>query len=281
VLAGPLAGRTAEVLPGVLRIDYDFSREGCGRDWRMREEKKNGHLTWLPVLGGEFQVRFDLSGEIGDVSLQALPVVGPGVDKAPAGLELTPEEVRREGKGLPAAAGGEKTARSVARIELGITGRDVFWGTPRFWGRCRLPDELLEATSAEDLQGWRPRLVLPAGAKAERARIECGFGAKVVKGMRKLRAQAGGVKLDQAQDVADPLLRAADLARVASSFRDVPAVAAQAELARVAALLKAGKLSDAQTAVRRFMEMYHDRTALTPRARELLEAIGKTESTRR
>jgi eukaryotic-like serine/threonine-protein kinase len=278
VMAGPFTGKVSEILPGALRIEYDFSRDSSRRDWRLARDEKLIRLTWSAVFSGEFRAEFGLAeeGAAGAV-LVLTPVTRPGTKQPPAPIRLEPGGPKQGGGELPAAAGSEKVARDVAKLELDIVGADVYWGTPRLWGRSKLPDGLLAALASGQVIGWRLALELPAdgGGSVSGAHIDCSFGEQRLESVRRMRAGAARVKLAAAMKVPEGWMREKDLARVADDYRDVPDVAAQAEVARVAALVESNKFREAADGIARLRAMYPLQTDLAPRLQELEEAIGK------
>jgi len=280
VLAGPFAGKVREILPGCLRIEYDFARDRSRRDWRLAKKEDQGlvRLNWSPVFSGEFSVDFELSGkDIARASLLLAPVTRPGTEKEPKAIALEAGGPLRGGAELFPAAESEKVKREVGKLELDLVGFALYWGTPTFWGRSRLPADLRDALASEKATGWRLALEMPAGldARVSGAKVFCCITEDRMGDMRDMRRQGARVRLSSAKKLPEAWMRAKDFARAASDYRDVPELAARAEVAHAAALVESGRVSEAAEALGRFKVLYSGETDLLPRVQELLDAIGK------
>lgn len=283
VTTGPLAGHVSELLPGFLRVEYDFGRAGAADDWAPPPD-----MQWLrDAAPGDLLVELQLQGEIGGLVLVLEPRVAAG-RRAPQPLRLAAAGPAVGEEILPALPGADRddadeaagdndndAAGAPGRMELSVRGDRLVWVTPVSSGRAPLPREILDGLTRREIEGWRLHVMLPPdGPRLTAAAVECGFSENARRSMSGARREAGRAALARAMALPEPWLQARDLDRVSEAFRDVPEVAAQAELARCRALYEERKGSEVRTAVGRLLALYGEIPEVAAAARGILEGMG-------
>ncbi len=280
VLGGPFSARVRETLPGCLRLDYDFSKAGSGRDWKITEKGQTARLSWLPVFPGNFRAAFEISGAAQKTALTITPVMRGGAKRALGPLRLEAKGPKWAGRALSKAKGTEPSARTADKMELELRDGEVRWGTQSRAGRSALPRELLDGLASGRVTGWRLSLELAlTTGRVTAARIDCRPGAAELKAIRSAREKAAADRLERAMKVV-PELRGGDLDRFIAEYRDVGAKAAEAELERARLLKKAGRFKEARARLERFMVTYPSQSSIFPQARSMLEGISRAGSRR-
>jgi len=175
---------------------------------------------------------------------------------------------------IDAVEGGRSPGRP-GELSMEIRGSDVHWATPLASGRSRLPQDLLNALAAGKIGGWCLQLdMTDRNVQVSKASIKTRFSEDALNLMRGRRAGKARLALTAALRIGDVGLRLGDLKRVIIEFRDVPAVAGQAELERVAALVESELRNEAGIALRRFKVLYSSRQELVAKQIQLSKLIG-------